>query len=107
MTEWLLENNGNAPQQHPYADGSCVQAWQFRQLELLTRTVNRVEGLEARLDRASTLCVAPGTTQLCTDKLEGLAAGLDEGMASLGSVVASCSKLTTLLESVDKVARKQ
>lgn len=78
----------------------CPQAWQFRQLEFLTRIVKRVEGLEARVDHSSGLSTAPATSDLCTDKLEGLAVGLDEGMAMLGSVVATCSRLTDALNAL-------
>lgn len=45
--------------------------------------MSRVEGLEARLDQQSSpIGTALATAQLCTDKLDGLAVGLDEGMAA-------------------------
>lgn len=84
----------------------CLQAWQFRQLEFLTRIVSRVESLEACVDHSSVLSTAPATSDLCTDKLEGLAVGLDEGMAMLGSVVATCSRLTDALNAMPHIAAK-
>jgi hypothetical protein len=82
----------------------CIQAWQFRQLEALTRLLSRLDALEARLQPSSHLSTAPATAQLCTDKLEGLAVGLDEGMTTLASVVASCSKLTTTIDALSNQA---
>lgn len=76
----------------------CLQAWQFRQLEFMARVMSRVESLEARVDPSSQLSTAPAIAELCTDKLEGLTVGLDEGMTMLASVVASCSKLTTAID---------
>lgn len=78
----------------------CMQAWQFRQLESLTRLLQDVEALEARLEPSSHLSTAPATAQLCTAKLEGLTVGLDEGMAVLASILASCSKLTTPINAI-------
>lgn len=80
----------------------CTQAWQFRQLESLTRLLRHVAAVEARLEPSSHLSTALATAQLCTDKLEGLTVGLglDEGMAMLASIVASCSKLTTTTDAI-------
>lgn len=78
----------------------CTQAWQFRQLESLTRLLRHVAAVEARLEPSSHLGTALATTQLCTDKLEGLTVGLDEGTAMLASIVASCSKLTTTTDAI-------
>jgi hypothetical protein len=83
----------------------CLQAWQFRQLEFMARVMSRMEALEARVDPSSQLSTAPATAELCTDKLEGLAVGLDEGMTMLASVVASCSKLTTAVDALSQVTR--
>jgi len=76
----------------------CLQAWRFRELEFLARVVSRVEELEGRLEHGSPLYVASSTAQICTDKLAGLAVGLDESMAALGSLVATCSRLTDMLD---------
>lgn len=77
-----------------------MQAWQFRQLEFLTRILSRVEVVEARVQPSSCLSTAPTTAELCTDKLEGLAVGLNESIATLGCVVASCSKLTSAINAL-------
>jgi hypothetical protein len=79
-----------------------LQAWQFRQLEFLSRLVSRVEDLETRLDQSSPISTAPATAQLCTDKLDGLTVGLDEGMAALGSIVASCSRLSDAVDALSQ-----
>lgn len=72
-----------------------LQAWQFRQIEFLTRLLQNVETLEARLDKTMPINTLPATALICTDKLHGLTVGLDEGLVALGSLVASCSKISS------------
>jgi hypothetical protein len=73
------------------------QSWQFRQIEALTRAVERVDRLDTRLQAGGSAAAIMAAVERHDAELHGVTVGLDECIVAVCSLAAVGSRLKTAI----------